>query len=420
MVIEYIYHMSRSNKMTGSGSIGSGGYGCVFLPALSCETNINDDTNQHDKYVTKLMTNENANTEYRLIRSFDKRLGVIPNYTNYFLVSDISKCRPAPLTRRDMYAYDKQCKPLTKKNITRKNINQSLHKITAIRIPYGGDTIDDYWMSHINNRGEMETMIASMHALLIRGIIPMNHLGIHHGDIKSSNILYYNGKSKLIDWGLAFDTSYKRDHNIDGISRLATYRPFQFNVLPSCVLLNNEFRTSVASLLKTNSDPDRQTINDFVAGFINDWNKIRGEGSISLLVTLYDKLVPYAAKLSNIEHAIATGPYMNSVKDASIPSFAVNYIANILIKYIWDGEFHLDKYYKEIYLKNIDIWGFAISFMILFNLLCKNESTLNQNEKKSVASLCNMYIHVLEMDSEPINNEYIARCIKEVHVNYQS
>lgn len=422
MVTEYIQiHnviMSTSKNMMGSGSIGSGGYGCVFLPSLSCatETENEKDVNQNVKYVTKLMTNTHADTEYRLIRSFDKRLRVIPDYTKYFLVSNVTKCRPGPLTKRDLRAYDKQCKPLIKKNITRKNINRSLHKITAVRIPFGGDTIDDYWMTHVNSRSEMETMIASMHALFTRGILPMNRMGLYHGDIKSSNIMYYQKHSKLIDWGLAFDTAYKRDQNTDGVSRLATYRPFQFNVPPSCILLNAEFRTAVAGLLKMNGTPTRQAILDFVAGFVADWNGIRGDGSVSILVTLYDKLVPYAAKKCGIPHTVAVGPY---AKNDMVPAFAVVYIANILEKYIKNKEFHLEDYYQEVYLKSIDMWGFSISFLILFNLLCKNESTLNSTEKNSLGSLCKMYLHILEMDTEPIDAGRVATHVGEVLDNYR-
>ena len=410
--------MPTSKNMKGSGSIGSGGYGCVFLPSLSCAADMesNKETDPTVKYVTKLMTNQHADTEYRLIRSFDKRLRAIPNYTKYFLVANVTKCRPGPLTKRDLHAYDKQCKPLIKKNITRKNINRSLHKITAVRIPFGGDTIDEYWMAHVNSRADMEPMIASMHALLNRGILPMNRMSLYHGDIKSSNIMYYQGNSKLIDWGLAFDTTYKRDQNTDGVSRLATYRPFQFNVLPSCIILNAEFRTAIAGLLKTNDDPNRQAILDFVAGFVADWNGIRGEGSVSILVTLYDKLVPYAAKKCRIPHTTAVGPY---AKNDAVPAFAVVYIANILEKYIRNKEFHLEEYYRDVYLKSIDMWGFSISFLILFNLLCKNESTLNSTEKNSLGSLCKMYLHILEMDAEPIDAGRVATHVGEVLDNYR-
>lgn len=414
--------MTKPNKMTGAGSIGSGGYGCVFLPSLQCHTETDDNTDKLDntKYVTKLMTNKHADIEYRLIRSFDKRLNVIPNYADYFLVTNVSKCRPKQLTKRDLHAYEKQCKPLIKKNITRKNINRSLNKITALRIPYGGDTIDEYWMTHINNRSNMETMIASMYILFNKGILPMNQLGLYHGDIKSSNIMYYQNKAKLIDWGLAFDSSYKRDHNADGVSRLATYRPFQFNLPLSCILFNAEFRTAIAGLLKTHDETilTRETLTDFVAGFITDWYNIRGHGSISLLVTLYDKLVPYAAKKCDIAHTLATGPYTTSDKGEPVPAFAVVYITNILERFIRDKKMHLEEYYKEVYLKNLDIWGFAISFIILFNLLCKNETTLNASEKKTMCSLCNMFIYILEMDTTPIDAQRISNYIRDVQDNY--
>lgn len=425
MVTEYIQiHiviMTTSKNMMGSGSIGSGGYGCVFLPALSCAADMESykEADPTVKYVTKLMTNKHADIEYRLIRSFDRRLSVIPNHTDYFLVANVTKCRPGPLTKRDLHSYDKQCKPLIKKNITRKNINRSLNKVTALRIPYGGVTIDEYWITHVNNRADMETMIETMQVLFDKGILPMNRLGVYHGDIKSSNIMYYNDKSKLIDWGLAFDTTYKRDHNADGVSRLATYRPFQFNVLPSCILFNAEFRVAVTGLLKTTNNPTREEIVDFVSGFAVDWNEIRGKGSVSIMVTLYDKLVPYAAKKCGISHTIDVGPYAKAGNDVSVPAFVVVYLANILEKFIRNKEFHLEEYYTEVYLKNLDIWGFAISFITLFNLLCKNYTTLNEAEKKSLCSLCNMYIHILDMDAIPIDTKRISGYVGEILDNYR-
>lgn len=414
---------SSSTHMTGAGSIGSGGYGCVFLPELSCEKTVgvtSDDivTSVNNKYVTKLMTNKHADIEFQLIRSFDKRLSAIPNHSNYFIVTNVSKCRPGPLTKRDLHAYEKQCKPLIKKNITRKNINRSLNKITALRIPYGGDTIDEYWMKHVNNRSNMETIIASLQSLFNNGILPMNQLGLYHGDIKSSNIMYYQSNAKLIDWGLAFDSSYKRDHNADGVSRLATYRPFQFNVLPSCIIFNSEFRTAVSGLLKTNDNPTRKTITDFVAGFIIDWYKIRGQGSVSLMVTLYDKLVPYAAKKCDIPLTTAVGSYITTDKGCVVPSFAVVYISNVLERFIQNKKFQMKEYYNEVYLKNIDIWGFAMSFLVLFNLLCKNEGTLNNTEKKSLRSLCEMFIYILETDASPMDPERISSYVGEVVDNY--
>jgi len=412
--------------MKGSGSIGSGGYGCVFLPALKCD---NDDDNtsanidnmtQHTKYVTKLLTNKHAETEFALIRKFDKRLRTIPNYANYFLVANVAKCRPDPLTKRDLRAYDKQCKPLIKKNITRKNINRSLHKVTAILIPYGGDTIDDFHLAHANDYPAMEGILSSLQDLLIRGILPMNGLGLFHGDVKSSNIMFYHGKSKLIDWGLAFDVTKNRKNNID---RMATYRPFQFNLPPSCVLFNDEFSNAINAFLLTqehNQKPSRDDIVAFSAGFIGDWNQIRGEGSISIMNTIYGKLVPYASNKYDIPYAgkERSGAYMGI--DNAVPAFAVHYIANILEKYIRGGEFYLEEYYNQVYLKNLDIWGFVISFTVMFNLLTTNSATLNATENNSLCSLCSLFMHVLEHDSEPIDVRYIATLVGQVRDNYRT
>ena len=420
----------RGKNMKGSGSIGSGGYGCVFLPALKCDNdddNTNADIDNMDprtKYVTKLLTNKHAETEFALIRKFDKRLRSIPDYANYFLVANVAKCRPGPLTKRDMHAYDKQCKPLIKKNITRKNINRSLHKVTSILIPYGGDTVDDFCLAHANDYPAMEGILSSLQDLLIRGILPMNGLGLFHGDIKSSNIMFYHGKSKLIDWGLAFDMTTFGSKNIkNSVDRMATYRPFQFNLPPSCILFNDEFSDAVNAFLLTqepNQKPSRDDIVAFAAGFIGDWNQIRGEGSISIMNTIYGKLVPYASSKFDIPYAgnERSGAYMG--RDDAVPAFAVHYIANILEKYIRGGEFYLEEYYHQEYLKNLDIWGFVISFTVLFNLLSSNSATLNASENNSLASLCKLFIHVLEHDSDPIDVTYISTLVGQMRDNYRT
>ena len=78
----------------------------------------------------------------------------------------------------------------------------------------------------------------------------------------------------------------------------------------------------------------------------------------------------------------------------------------------------MKEYYNEVYLKNIDIWGFAMSFLVLFNLLCKNEGTLNNTEKKSLRSLCEMFIYILETDASPMDPERISSYVGEVVDNY--
>ena len=364
--------------MTGAGSIGAGGFGCVFLPALKCDGEHDPVNNTHDpsvKYVTKLLTNEHAETEFALIRTFEKRLRSIPNYADYFLVANVTKCRPSKLTRRDLHNYDKQCKPLIKKGITRKNINKSLHKVTAILVPYGGKTIDVFVTANANSRDHMNQLFKSMQSLLMHGILPMNALNMHHGDVKSSNIMIRDGKSRLIDWGLAFD----RDDTVNKGShrrpdRMATKRPFQFNLPPSCILFNDTARAEIEKCMKSGEREKDATA--CAREIVDQWNEMRGEGSISLLNTIYGHLVPEVANHFGIEYA-----YAKTKKSDTAPDFAVRYIANILTKYASVDDNRIEsEYYQEVYLLNLDVWGFVVSFTVLLSILHANLQTLDDTD----------------------------------------
>ena len=49
--------------------IASGGFGCIFKPALKCENDANN-TETYNNKITKLMTIKNANEEYKQIQTF--------------------------------------------------------------------------------------------------------------------------------------------------------------------------------------------------------------------------------------------------------------------------------------------------------------------------------------------------------------
>ena len=111
--------------------IASGGFGCVFSPALKCQ----GETKRAKNKISKLMTERHALQEYEEIDNIKQKLDVIPDYTDYFLLSDITICRPAPLTETDLQQFSKTCTALPKNNIKKDNINSSLDKMMALNIP---------------------------------------------------------------------------------------------------------------------------------------------------------------------------------------------------------------------------------------------------------------------------------------------
>ena len=64
--------------------LASGGYGCVFTPALKCEGAKKRETGK----ISKLMTEKHATQEYEEINSIKEKLDSIKNYEDYFLLYD--------------------------------------------------------------------------------------------------------------------------------------------------------------------------------------------------------------------------------------------------------------------------------------------------------------------------------------------
>ena len=93
---------SRTRKIGGS-VLASGGFGCVFSPALLCK----GQTKRKRNTVSKLMTEKHALEEYHDISSIKDRVKSIPNYKDYFLVDDISVCTPKALSAIDLSNFKK-------------------------------------------------------------------------------------------------------------------------------------------------------------------------------------------------------------------------------------------------------------------------------------------------------------------------
>ena len=70
-----IISTSSKKSATGGKVIASGGFGCVFNPALKCQGRKTRGKNR----ITKLLTKKHALSEYNEIMEFKKKLDKIPN-----------------------------------------------------------------------------------------------------------------------------------------------------------------------------------------------------------------------------------------------------------------------------------------------------------------------------------------------------
>ena len=404
-------------NLNGGKVLGSGGYGCLLIPAVKCKAK--NDTNEYitydsankNKNITKLMLAKNAQKEYDEIMKYKKSLTTIPNYKKYFLIDNIDLCQPSELSKSDLQDYETKCKALIKKKITKKNINKKLDSIMAINMPNGGKDLDDF-IKQCNSYDDYKKINNSLIDLLTHAIIPMNNLHIYHSDIKAGNLLMNNDyQCKIIDWGLS--TSYANYNSNDSfpITRGHYNRPIQFNVPFSVIILNNDFKDAyeeyLTSRLKTVDNIYYSDVRAFIVEHFVHINKEYKTGHIRYInkimrILFNENIEPLYKKIKN---DIVTAEYTYY--------YIIEYISKIVYEYtdVKNKKLDLQDYFKKVFLKTIDIWGFVFSYFPILNIMSYTKrDKLSKIDIKICEKIKHIIIHYLyENPLEPINHVDIKR-----------
>ena len=377
--------------------IASGGFGCVFDPALKCEGAKNRDKNK----ISKLMTEKHAIQEYEEINKIKDKIDSMPNYKDYFLVYDTTLCRPSKLNANDLIEYSDKCTALPKDDINKTNINSKLDKLMSLNLPNGGLPVDDY----LYNNGSYEKLY-NVHTKLIKllknGIIPMNKLNIYHSDIKDSNILIDDSdselNSRLIDWGLAVNYS---PNETSEFPKNWKNRPLQFNVPFSIIIFSDSFYEKYTEYLKNGGKVDKISLRPFVIDYINFWMKERGAGHYKFINEIM--FILFNHNFSTISEK-SRPSYIET--EITMP-FIIDYIVDILVyytKFKKNGSLNLREYLNEVFIKIIDIWGFINVYYPYLEIMSNNYFNLNSNELKIYKKIKLIFIKYLYSPRhEPIN-----------------
>jgi serine/threonine protein kinase len=400
---------NKNNTNKGGKVMASGAFGCVFTPALKCE-----DARRREKHkISKLMIERYALQEYEEINKIKKLLENIPNYENYFLIYDVSICRPSKLTTRDLQNF-KKCTALPKKNITKKNVNKSLNEVMSLNIPYGGLPVDDY----LYESGSFQK-IYDVHVVLVKllknGIIPMNNNNVYHCDIKDANILVDVSsrnneiKTRLIDWGLS--TQYVPFQNATFPSTWRN-RPLQYNVPFSVVLFTDAFIEKYTKYLEKGEKENEKQLKSFVIDYVKFWMDERGPGHYKYINEIMYML--FAHELSDISendkpHVIETQITME---------YIVDYIVDVLLHYTkfkTDGSLDLRQYLDNVFIKIVDIWGFIVTYVPIIEVLSNSYNSLTNHELKIFKQLQFIFVEYLyKPRHEPIDIDTLFSDLKDL------
>ena len=337
-------HGTRKNKKNKKGGelLDSGGFGCVFYPALKCK---NKKTRTNG--ISKLAIKKNSLNEWNTYKKINILLRRIPNYKKYFLLQDISICEPDYLSTNDKKNFDNCIANIDGYNSS--NINNNINKFMLINMPHGGRNLDIVIMNNLISFTDVNLLINN---LLVKAIIPMNKLNIYHFDIKSLNILYKNNNLKIIDFG---SVDFKNKDSIPKIlfntSGIIFNSPFS-NILFNTFILkkiNFELKDCIIKKKKINI----LTIIDIFKKIYNEFIYIFSEGHTNFFVNI---LLPAIYKIK--------GEQATDLKNILI-DLICNYCAHVILNYFDFNNYVFDtkKYFNNIFSKNVDIYGLLTCYM---------------------------------------------------------
>jgi serine/threonine protein kinase len=401
--------MSKTKKKyrnKGGKVIASGGYGCVFNPALKCQ----GATKRGTKKISKLMIERHATEEYQQINNINDKLNSIPNYEDYFLVYDTTLCRPGKLSSDDLGSFDEKCSALPKNNITKENINSRLNEVLSLELPNGGLPVDDYVYSN-GGYDKLYKIHMALIKLLKKGIIPMNKKHIYHSDIKDSNVLIDNDdatiKARLIDWGLTVE--YNPDTK-ETFPKNWRNRPLQFNVPFSVIIFTDLFYEKYSYYLKNGGRVEEASLKPFIIDYFYEWTKERGAGHYKFINEIMYML--YNVEIKSITETSKP----NLIETEITMPFIVNSLVDVLLHYTKfkeDGSLNLREYLNKVYIKNVDIWGFITVYYPFLEMFSNNYRSLNEDELKIFKQIKFIFNKYLYMPShEPINTEHLLNDLK--------
>jgi serine/threonine protein kinase len=244
--------------------------------------------------------------------------------------------------------------------------------------------------------------------LLENGIIPLNQTGFYHLDVKGGNILVSDDikYARLIDWGV----SEKLNEN--NIAPSKFIQEFQFNIPFTNILFNlninkwlQEEFTKMNIKNKNIKSISLLTMKTIVKNIMDKAMNDRGEGHY--MVILY-----YIIVLYNLDDALGQTDSTNFAID-----LICTFIATALMNYTdSNGVFQLKKYCAEVYLRNVDVWGFIMSYIqiIIYAKEIKGATKYKKEFIKAVSDIIINYCYNPKYAISPIPVDKVIDDLRKI------
>ena len=356
-----------------------------------------------------MLSKKDAKDEYAETLRIRPVINKIPNNQKYFLVQDVTLCKPSILTESDKRNFSK-CRPLEKIGLKASNINSNLNKVDIINFPYGGKDLNKLFNTKMN----VKTFALINHKLLSlikNAIIPMNKANLLHNDVKDANILFndLDNELRLIDWG--FGENIKKT-----IPTSLLYRPLQYNVPFTNTLLGPTFNTFYTKKLEELKKPisifDVKTIViEYFYARIKDGGHYR---------YLFEYVFPYI--FHNINKSVTTTDAKYIIHFTFGLNIIIDYLTDALMNYtdFTKNKFDATKYFLNVYSKNVDIWGVLTSYIAIILAIEDNSIILETSKMKKeilqlIRNIVIKYLYSSTYASKTIDINVLEEDMKKIN-----
>ena len=315
--------------MIGGKMLASGGYGCVFSPAIDCDGN----KLTSKKYVSKIQVyNKYAKREILI----GKKIQTIRGFTNHF-VPIIKHCQVNIGEIKD----DEK----SKCDIFKKKESK---KFTTMKMPFiNGTDFIDFMIKHKDSDYIVNKIIFSYNHLLT-SVSKLIQNNILHFDLKGTNILYdYDSKLPLlIDFGLS--AIIKDEISDEQIKEIFYVFGADYYVWPLEVHY-------MAYIINENNDPNDSELKEIVMEYVDNNKGLIKNFSPSFLKkfkqTCFDQLKFYNSMESFKEKKNYIMSFWNTFDNYSLSIMYLKFIYFINVNGYIQNKFITD--FTELLLENI-------------------------------------------------------------------
>ena len=92
----------------------------------------------------------------------------------------------------------------------------------------------------------------------------------------------------------------------------------------------------------------------------------------------------------------------------------IEYNTKVLFAFTKDGKFDKMGYFSLAFLKNLDLWGFVMSYLPILELLNDSYKKLCDSEMKIIESIKNIILYIIECSDNPIDNDKLIKSLEEL------